>query len=107
MSSANGNDITIDDVTMGIDGWYRVGRLTQVVVDLTATTEYRDARLEVTLPDGEGVESTFASTVSIQSGANRLETIVKSGRVDGELTVRLLDNSDTEIPLYPFNQNIL
>lgn len=97
MSSANGNDITIDDVTIGIDGWYRVGRLTQVVVDLTATTEYRDARLEVTLPDGEGVESTFASTVSIQSGANRLETIVKSGRVDGELTVRLLDNSDTEI----------
>lgn len=92
-ASATADDVTIDGVGIGIHGWYRVGRLTQVVINLTSPTEYRDARLEVTLPDGEGISSTFVSTVTIQSGVNRLGTIAKTGRVDSSLLVRLLDGS--------------
>lgn len=84
----------INQVVVGIDGHYRVGRMTQVSIEVDSKTPQSNVRLEVTLPDGEGVRSVNSSTVDLKAGSNQLRAIVKFGRVEGDLAVRLLDEQD-------------
>ena len=86
--------VSIESVDVGIGGFYRVGHLTQIQVTVTSKVGIDNARLELELPDGEGLSSINVNEVSLKAGTNRLRAIAKFGRVNSELAVRIVDSSE-------------
>ncbi len=88
----------INSVTIGIDNNFRLGCWTQVRLDITSPTAVNSARLEMEVPDGEGVTSVHVvEGVSIPAGDSSIRAKLKLGRANSDLSIRLLDSDGQEI----------
>lgn len=90
-SSVSGNSVApvrIEQVRVGWDGLYRVGRWTQVVAEVEVVTSGR-FRLLVTTPDPDGHRVTFTSRLSepLAAGRHVLRGLCKPGRLDAGFEV--------------------
>lgn len=84
-------DLSIGEITIGLDGKYRVGCFTQVQVEVESSVAQAGVELEIELPDGEGVRSVnVTKNVQLKAGTNRLVAYLKFGRVDSDVTVRVV-----------------
>ena len=84
------SDVSVDSVELGIKGQFRVGRFTQVRLQLISKQPLDDVRLELEVPDGEGVPSLYVDPkVALNAGPNMVTSHVKFGRVDNDVTVRI------------------
>lgn len=84
----------ISEASIGFENRYRVGHWVPIRVVIQSDSE-STVRLDLVLPDGEGVESiTRAGEFAIANGATTIFGYAKTGRVDGYLEVRLRDVSD-------------
>ncbi len=91
--SANAS-VSIDNVAVGFDSLFRVGRYTQIRINVTTDSAFDNVTLEVLVPDGEGVRSINRVTgISLRSGENSLETVAKFGRVRSDVILRLMDGT--------------
>ena len=83
--------LSIGEITIGLEGKYRVGCFTQVQVEVDSSVAQTGVDLEVELPDGEGVRSVnVTKNVQLKAGKNRLVAYLKFGRVDSDATVRVV-----------------
>jgi hypothetical protein len=84
-------DTKIDRITIGIGGVFKVGRWTNLTVNL-ASREAAQAHLEVDAPDPEGSVVTFhGEPVELHaSGPNVLSLLFKMGRLGGTINVRVV-----------------
>lgn len=90
--------VSIDEVIVGLNNHFRVGHITQVRLSISSDQSIPAARIELRLPDGEGGESiTSTDGVPIEVGQNRIDMLVKFGRVNSSLDVRVLDTSGNEL----------
>jgi len=90
----NAATLNIENVSVGYDSLYRVGRFTQVAVEVASDQAINNVRLELELPDGEGVRSIVVREgLPLKAGVNSLRAVAKFGRVQSDLTVRLLADS--------------
>ena len=92
--STNAATLTVENVSVGYDSLFRVGRFTQVAIEVDSDQATDDVRLELELLDGEGVRSVVVRDgLTLQAGSNSLRAVAKFGRVQSDLTVRLLADS--------------
>jgi hypothetical protein len=97
----NAQPVTIESVELGFGGTYKVGHWSPVKVIVSAGDRTVQVRPELSVPDGDGVQTFFVtpdrSTLQIPAGSRAtIRAHVKPGRSDGELTVRLMDG-DAEV----------
>lgn len=84
---------SIKSVRIGIQGHFRLGCWTQAKISITSPKAFDQVRLEVLLPDGEGMRTVnITEGISVPVGDSTLVTRLKFGRSDSDLTVRLLAN---------------
>ena len=90
-TSSVGPDTKLDKISVGIGGVFKVGRWTDLTVNLGSQSPPQ-ARLEVDAPDPEGSIVTFQSEpVQLpQHGPHLLSVLFKMGRLAGNLNVRVL-----------------
>lgn len=84
----------IKSVSLGFDGRYKVGYWTPVRITLVGGAQPLEARLELMLPDGDGVRSAIADEqpFMLPPGAEvSLLRYAKFGRVGSEISVTLKD----------------
>ncbi|MFV1967956.1 MAG: hypothetical protein ACC628_21235 [Pirellulaceae bacterium] len=89
----------IVSVRLGFDGKYKVGHWTPVWIEIAAGGEPLQGRLEIRVPDGDGVPTRFFNqdAVDIDLPANATATFpryIKPGRFRGNLTVRVRGNDE-------------
>lgn len=96
--SANGADsppdnIRVETVDIGLDGSYKVGRWTPVVVTL-ATDKPVQGRLVLTTVDDEGLSTRYVDPegqpTSLKTGTTKLERYLRFGNTRPRLTVEFL-----------------
>ncbi len=81
--------------TVGWNGNFVVGRWTPVAVPVTVT-ESGPIQLEITAVDSDGNRTSFLSPqVVLEPGEHRLTGLIKVGRLDGEIGIRI--NQDREL----------
>jgi len=94
---ANAQGVRIDDVEVGIKGFYKVGDWTPITV--TATTD-RPLTLRLVVdstdPGGHNVTQPVASVTLSEPGEHRVGGIYKSGRLESPVTVRLVENETVQ-----------
>lgn len=79
---------------IGWDGQYVVGRWTPVTVTVSVT-EAQPVQLTASALDPDGNRVLFHSKeVKLEPGQHRLTTVVKVGRLDGEISVRVNDGKE-------------
>ena len=97
-SFAPAQSVSIGEVKVGLNNYYRVGHVTQVRIGVSSDRQISGARAEILSPDGEGVASTTSTDgVSINAGESHIDMFVKFGRVNGSLNVRILDAIGNEL----------
>lgn len=83
---------SISDVVVGLEGNYRAGHFTQIRVTVDSPDAKTNVRLEIALPDGEGVRTlNVTEGLTLSAGSNQLAALAKFGRVNADLQVRLHD----------------
>ena len=96
--------VEITSVTIGFDGLYKVGTWTPVVVHVAGAEQLVDARIDVIVPDGDGLPVTYLD--EHPAGGEYLSgqalVYVKFGRVRGDLEVRIVQEQ-TEIVARKFS----
>lgn len=87
-------EIVIEKIEAGLEGLYKPGEWTPLWVTVRSSSE-RTVQVAVSAPDGDDNIATLLSPpMKLQAGAeSRLETRFRSGRLSGELQVRLQDAS--------------
>ena len=84
-------EVRIARVAVGFADRYRVGHWAPVVVEIQSDASVGDAELQLLVPDGKGTASaTRFEAISIVAGSQRVTAYAKLGRVDGDLTVRVV-----------------
>ena len=89
----------ISAIRVGLGGCYKVGHWTPICVDASGLTSGEDARIEVTVIDSDGVDTTSAATIQATEGADKNGTATiytKVGRVGAPIRIALFDG-DTSI----------
>lgn len=84
----------IKSVVLGFDGVYKVGYWTPVHVTIGGGAKPGQARLELIVPDGDGVQSAVIDEQPWDLPINQETTLtryVKFGRIGSEITARLRD----------------
>ena len=77
----------IAGVQVGFDGRYKVGVWTPVAIALEPDAKGSADAMDLIVPDGEGVPSRV--TVVVKGNESVVRALVRFGRVDNQLTVRL------------------
>jgi len=113
-SEATDEPLRIDQISIGLSGYFKLGMWTPVVSTVSARRPLR-VRLEVTAPDPDGNPATFPGVeVELPSGTHRLRGLFQSGRLNGAIgiTIRGADgrllasrtirpSTDAEAALHP------
>lgn len=91
---------SIQDVSVGFDGTYKVGHWTPVRLTLAAAAD-RPLRgmLQITVPDGDAIASDYLFPVpEIPAGQQRLIwSYVKFGRADSPIRIQLRDDDGPNV----------
>ena len=91
----NGESFRVDQIQIGIEDQFRLGCWTQARVSIWSPRVYDNARVEIELPDGEGVQSVHITEgLMMPSGESQLVTNLKVGRADGDLAVRVFADEE-------------
>ncbi|MFN0051427.1 MAG: hypothetical protein ACKV0T_04505 [Planctomycetales bacterium] len=93
-ASTSAGSVTLDVIEVGIGGRYKVGEWTPVRLTVR-TGAPQTVTVVVDAPDADdNLASTPGARVSLQPGAAvRLESVFRTGRMTGEIHVRLVDDS--------------
>lgn len=84
-------------VRVGFDQWFKVGKWTPVIVE-NVTSDARACEAVVTDPDGISVSHPLLrQTIDGSNGMSRWGGVIRSGRLDGGLEIRVLN--DGSVPL--------
>lgn len=73
---------SIDDVSVGFNGWFKVGHWTSIRSTIAGTASTADALLEITTSDSDGVSVTTTTPVA-------QPTYIRSGRINGAVAIEL------------------
>ena len=89
--------VRIEQVRVGWDGSYQVGRWTKIVTEMEVVTPGR-FRLLVTTPDPDGHRVTFTSRLSepLAAGRHSLRGLCKPGRLDAGFEVVVETDTETK-----------
>jgi len=116
----NKTKVEIGQVSLGIGGYYKLGRWTPIRVEITSDQLIEDGVLEVTVPDGDATPSRYSLPLSTmtpyseeqgrggedaspQSNALVTRSVVKIGRHDGVVSLVVKDGeqilAEKQLPL--------
>ena len=87
--------LSIHGIQLGVADHFRLGCWTQARVNISSTRPVDHGRIEIELPDGEGVQCVHVvEDVSIPVGESSIITNLKPGRPDSDVTIRIFANDE-------------
>lgn len=86
------DEVTIDQVRIGLNGYYKVGMVAPMQFQVTAAGDYQQLtpQIRVVDPDGHAVITTL-STLDVGSEPKLISTDFRSGKLEGPVQINILD----------------